>query len=330
MSVHSVRRSGLTMPIVTPRFVDNAWRRGCDFIVLDLEDSVPQHLKAHARTLVREAIANVGKGGAEVFVRINHDSMEADVEAAVWPGLKRIKYPKTEHAEEVRRLDALITRFERERGIDPGTIEIDPSIETALGVANVFEIAAASPRIREFGATTGGYDLSRDLGVEMFVDFDQFVYPRGEAELAARALGLGVRAAPFVPNTSGSVSDADRALRQAEAARHCGFRLGGGGLNPAVVESHNRGLTPSGDEVRDAEWVLEQYRRLEASGERWIEIELNALGAAAKTPRTLRVIDRYEAARASGLLDWAAACALRDREKADAVARVKAAGGALG
>ena len=40
-----VRRSGLTMPVVTARFLDNAWRRGCDFINLDLEDSVPQRLK---------------------------------------------------------------------------------------------------------------------------------------------------------------------------------------------------------------------------------------------------------------------------------------------
>ena len=60
----SVHRSGLTMPVVTPRFVDNAWRRGCDFINLDLEDSVPQHLKGHARTLIKDAIANVSKGGA--------------------------------------------------------------------------------------------------------------------------------------------------------------------------------------------------------------------------------------------------------------------------
>lgn len=308
----NVRRSGLTMPIVTPRFVDNAWRRGCDFIVLDLEDSVPQHLKAHARTLVKDAIANVAKGGAEVFVRINHDTMDEDVEAAVWPGLKRIKYPKTEHAHEVHRLDTLITRFEGERGIETGTIEIDPSIETALGVANVFEIASASARIREFGATTGGYDLSRDLGVEMFVDFDQFVYPKGEAELAARTLGLGLRAAPFVANTTGSVSDGNRALRQAEAARRCGFRLGGGGLNPAVVDSHNVGLTPTEEELRDARWVLEQYERLKQSGEAWLEFES-------------RIIDRYEAARASELLEWAAACDERNRIKAEAMARVKVA-----
>jgi citrate lyase subunit beta/citryl-CoA lyase len=216
MSQRKVRRSGLTMPIVTARFVDNAWRRGCDFVLLDLEDSVPQHMKAHARSLVEASIPKIARGGTEPFVRINHEYMRADLEAAVRPGLKRVRYPKTEHADEIRRMDALITRLERERGIRPGTIEIDVGIETAVGVTNVYEIAGASPRIREFAASSGGYDLSRDLGVEMFVDYDQFVYVRGEAELAARALGLGVRAAPFVANTSGSVSDGDR--RHAGAA----------------------------------------------------------------------------------------------------------------
>jgi citrate lyase subunit beta / citryl-CoA lyase len=309
---HSVRRSGLTMPIVTARFVDNAWRRGCDFVLLDLEDSVPQHLKAHARSLVKDAIPKIARGGTEPFTRINHEYMQADLEAAVWPGLKRIRYPKTEHAEEVRRMDAIVTRLERSRGIRPGTIELDVGIETAVGVANVYEIAAASPRIREFGATNGGYDLSRDLGVEMFVDYDQFVYVRGESELAARALGLGVRAAPFVANTTGSVSDADRALRQAEAARKCGFHLGGGGLNPAVVESHNIGYTPTEAELRDARFVLGQYDRVVDSGEPWLEIEG-------------RVIDRYEAARARDTIEWAAACAERNREKQLAVERTRAA-----
>lgn len=307
----TVRRSGLTMPIVTPRFVDQAWRRGCDFVLLDLEDSVPQNRKDYARTLVKDAIPKIARGGTEPFTRINHEHMQADTEAAVWPGLKRIKYPKTETADEVRALDALITRLEKERGIEPGSIEIDTGIETALAVTHVYEIASASPRVKEFGATNGGYDMSRDLGVEMFVPYDQFVYLRGECELAARALGLGVRATPFVANTTGSVSDGNRALRQAEAAKACGIRLGGGGLNPAVVESHNQGYTPNADDIRDAHWVLAQYARLEASGEPWMEIEG-------------RVIDRYEAARARGTLAWAALCAVKDREKAEAVARVKA------
>lgn len=308
----TVRRSGLTMPVVTPHFVDNAWRRGCDFVVLDLEDSVPQHLKAHARSLIKDAIPKIAKGGTEPFTRINHDFVQADLEAVVWPGLKRVKYPKTEHAAEVRRLDDIITRLERERGIRPGSIEIDTGIETAVGVANIFEIAGASPRVREFGASASGYDMSRDLGIDMFVDFDQFVYIKGEAELTAQTQGLGVRATPFVANRSGSVSDPDRAWRLARGSRACGFRLGGGGLNPAVVDGHNRGFTPTEDDVRDARWVLEQHRLLAGTGDTWREVDG-------------RIIDGYEAARACETLEWAELCAVRDREKAAAVARTKAA-----
>lgn len=306
----NVRRSGLTMPVVTRRFIDNAWQRGCDFINVDLEDSVPQHLKGHARTLIKEAIANVTRGGAEAFTRINHDLMLADLEGIVWPGLNKVNYPKAEYGCEIKKLDEIITRLERERGIRPGTVEIGAAIETSVGVANAHDIASASLRLKEFGGAAG-YDMSRDLGVEMFVGFDQFVYGKGEVELVARALGLEVHTAPFTANTTGSVSDSDRAFREAEAARKCGFRIGGG-LHPSVVESQNRGFTPTEEEVSDAQWVLEQYRLLEGTSDTWLE-------------DNGRVIDRHEASRARELLQWSAACADRDREKADAVARTEAA-----
>ncbi len=301
-----VRRSGLTMPVVTPRFVDNAWRRGCDFINLDLEDSVPQHLKGYARSLIKDAIANVSKGGAEVFTRINHDLVEADLEAIIWPGLSKVNYPKAEHASEIQKLDRIITRLERQRGIRPGTVEIGANIETAVGVANAHQIASASPRIKEFGGATG-YDMSRDLGVEMFVGFDQFVYGKGEVELAARAQVLEVHTAPFTANVTGSVSDPDRAFSEAEAAWRCGFRVGGG-LHPNVVDPQNRGFTPTEQEVADARNVLEQYRVLAGNGDSWAEIDG-------------RVIDQHEARRARELLDWDEMVRVRDREKAEAVAR---------
>ncbi|MCH7843992.1 MAG: hypothetical protein IID01_14650 [Chloroflexi bacterium] len=307
----AVHRSGLTMPVVTPRFVDNAWRRGCDFINLDLEDSVPQHMKGYARTLIKDAIANVTKGGAEAFTRINHDLVQADLEGIVWPGLAKVNYPKAEYAEEIEKLDRIITRLERERGIRPGTVEIGANIETSVGVANAYDIASASPRVREFGGA-GGYDMSRDLGVEMFVGFDQFVYGKGEVELAARALDLEPHTAPFTANTTGSVGDPDRAFQEAEAARRCGFRVGGG-LHPNVVEPQTRGFTPTPDEAEEARRVLEQYRELEISGRTWAEIDG-------------KIVDRYEAARARKLLEWSEICARRDQEKAEAVARVEQAG----
>jgi hypothetical protein len=64
--------------------------------------------------------------------------------------------------------------------------------------------------------------------------------------------------------------------------------------------------------VRDAHWVLEQYERVCEANETWMEIDG-------------RVIDRYEAEHARDTLEFAAACAARDREKAKAVARTQAA-----
>ena len=326
-----LKRSGLTMPIVTPRFINNAWHRGCDFINMDLEDSVPPHLKGVARDLVRECIPVVNKGGANAVCRINHDLMEADLTAAVWPGLMHVNYPKAEHGHEIERMDEIITRLEAERGIRPGTVEIGANIETAVGVANAYEIVTASPRVREFGGAAG-YDMSRDLGVEMFVPFDQFVYGKGEVELAARAAGREPHASPFTPNITGSVSDPDRAFAEADAARKCGFRIGGG-LHPAVVEPQIRGFAPSDDEISDAHWVLQEYRKLARSGETWVQVDVSSVDRE-ESPRPLaadsymgrhRVIDRYEAARADELLEWQNLCRERDREKAEAIDRVRAA-----
>lgn len=328
-----MKRSGLTMPIVTERFINNAWHRGCDFINMDLEDSVPPHLKDKARNLVKASIPVVNKGGADAVCRINHDLMEADLNAVIWPGLMQVNYPKTEYGSEIRRMDEIISRLEAERGIRPGTVEIGANIETAVGVANAYEIASASHRVRDFGGASG-YDMSRDLGVEMFVGFDQFVYGKGEVELAARALGVTPRAAPFTPNITGSVSDPDRAFAEADAARQCGFRIGGG-LHPNVVEPQNRGFTPTDAELEDAQWVLQEYAKLERSSQTWRQIDTwqdidrqqipKPLAADQDSPNRCRIIDRYEAARAEELLDWSQRCRQRDQEKKDAIARVRAA-----
>ena len=48
------RRSSLILPVNQPRFVERAYTRGADAIVLDLEDSVPVAEKANARKLVKE------------------------------------------------------------------------------------------------------------------------------------------------------------------------------------------------------------------------------------------------------------------------------------
>ena len=297
----SVHRSGLTMRINNPRFVEAAWTRNCDGINLDFEDSVPQAQKPYCRTLARDAIATVTKGGAEVTIRINQGYIEADVVAAVWPGLSGLNMGHTRTPEEVRLMDVWITRMERLRGIRPGTIHLGVACDNTVATARSAEIAQASPRIRSFGGG-GGYDYSLDMGVEMFVGFDQFFYPRSEGSLIARALGLRPGISAPLPDTTGSVSDGERAYQQAVANRKLGGRQGHG-LHPNVVEPMNRGLTPSPEEVEEAQRLLAFFRQLDEQEES--EGVLDG-----------KVVDRYEAARAQELIEWAAACVEKDAHKA--------------
>ena len=291
------------MPINNSRFVERSWTRDCDYLNFDLEDSVPQSQKEHARTLVRDAIAQGRKGAAEINVRINCAYPEVDVPAAVWPGVSQINFPKAETAEQIRRLDTLITEMERVRGIRPGTVRIGATVETTLGVANSYDIASASPRIDSFGGGTG-YDMSMDMGIDMFVGFDQFVYNRGEGELIALALGLERDGGVYMPDTTGNVGDAELSLKRAEANRKAGLRSGGG-LHPNVVAPQNRGLTPPPEELEAARRVIELFEELDRRGE--VEGKLDG-----------RAVDRYEAARAQELIEWARLCAERDAEKAAA------------
>ena len=178
-------------------------------------------------------------------MRINCAYPEADLDAAVRPGVSRISHPKTDHAEQIRKVDAIITRLERERGIRPGTIEINAMIETTLGVANSYDIAASSPRVKSFSPGTG-YDMSMDMGLEMFVGFDQFFYNRGEGELIAMALGQNRAGGVYMTDTSGSVTDGDRTLEQAIANRKAGFQVGRRPASQRGAATERRAHTSAG------------------------------------------------------------------------------------
>jgi len=296
-----VRRSGMTMPINNPRFVNRSWTRHCDFLNYDLEDSVPQAQKPHARTLVGDAIAIGQKGGADITLRINVAYPEADAAAGVLPGMRRINHTKTEHAEQIRNLDDIVTRLERERGLRPGTVGLFAMTETARGVANAYEYASASPRISTFGGIAD-YDIALDMGIDMFVGFDQLGYNRGECELVAYALGLEPRLTMYTGDTrGGSVSDAEGAYLKAVAFYKAGGRTGGG-LHPNVVDPQNRGFTPTAEEVEQAQRTVAFYGELNQRGD--VEGELDS-----------KTVDVYEARRATELVEWADVCARKDTEK---------------
>jgi len=129
-----------------PDLVEKAARFDPDGIVIDLEDSVPIDLKASARQQVAEILPRLETMN---LVRVNSESqfLEDDLTAVVSEHIYGIGLPMAETVEQVGNADRIITRLERERGLEPDSIKLLLLIETARGVAKCFDLCSAASRV---------------------------------------------------------------------------------------------------------------------------------------------------------------------------------------
>ena len=114
-------RTVLFVPAHKPDWATKAIDSGADCVVLDLEDSVPDGLKADARQTVRETLPRLRAQRPEVglFVRPNALATRqagADLEAVVCPELDGLFTPKIKDATDVLRWETLIDWFEARNG----------------------------------------------------------------------------------------------------------------------------------------------------------------------------------------------------------------------
>ena len=255
MAVPHARRSSLILPVNVPRFVEKAYVRGADAIVLDLEDSVPTQEKASARTLVRDSLALAGRGGAEVLVRVNNDPalLADDIDASVHPGLDGLSIPKAESAAQIHDIVARIERLEGARGLTPRHLRLSLAIETSRGLLAVEEIARSSDRIATM--SIGVEDYCLELGVEPSADGLELLYP--VAHLVTVCKAVGIQPTGLV----GSIADfRDLATfeRAAQRARQLGCE-GAGCIHPDQVTVLNRVFTPDPAKVEHARRVVEAF-----------------------------------------------------------------------
>jgi citrate lyase subunit beta/citryl-CoA lyase len=255
MASPRARRSSLILPVNVPRFVEKASTRDADAIVLDLEDSVPSQEKAAARKLVPPALALVGRGGAEVLVRVNNDPalLADDIEAVVHPGLDGLSIPKAESAAQVREIVARVERLERARGVPAGHVCLSLAIETPRGFLAAEEIARSSDRIATM--SIGVEDFCLELGVEPSADGLELLYP--VAALVTICKAVGVQPTGLVGSIAGF---RDLALfeQAAQRARQLGCE-GAGCIHPDQVTVLNRVFTPDPAKVEYARRVVEVF-----------------------------------------------------------------------
>jgi citrate lyase subunit beta/citryl-CoA lyase len=251
-----VRRSRLYVPVNREQFVTKAWTRDADCIILDLEDSIAPADKDAARKLVKDALPIVKKGGADVEVRINRGFEEKDLDAVIIPGLNSVFIPKCESAEEIQRIDRMVTELEKERCLPEGKIQFSLIIETAIGVINAESIAKASPRIVQ--VSLGQADLSVDIGFPRFpeLNFLQFNYASNKvlyAAAAAKVQPAGLGAQDNVDFTSTTMGHAAmlQACRQAFWMGYLGTSM----IHPGWIKAANEGFTPPESDIDTARKV---------------------------------------------------------------------------
>ena len=287
-----LRRSSLTVPLSSDRFLAKAHTRGADTITLDLEDGVAPALKEAARLRLPDAVAMAGQSGAAVGVRINRplDLAVRDIEAAVIAGVAYISIAKVESAQHVRMLSELIGALEDRRGLPQGAIGLTVAIETVTALHRAAEIAAADPRL--FGIGLGSEDIAADCQMQPVAD--ALFLPKQLIVFAARA--AGIEPYGFI-GTVADYTDLDGLREAVRRARAIGFS-GASAIHPDQIPILNEGFSPSDAEVVKARSILAANSRADAEGR----------GAFAYEGR---MIDKPVVDRALALIARAEAIALR-------------------
>ncbi len=291
-------RSMLFVPGNKPAWVEKAIHAGADGLILDLEDSVPFSDKAAARPMAAEALARFHALGPVLTVRIN--ALETgmagdDIDALVSPGLSAILAPKIETPQDIATLDALLTQSEHRAGLEPGQVEIYPTLETAKGIYHAYQIATCSPRVPTLACAAGpGGDTARSLGYVWTKEGTETLYIRSKVLLDARAAGVTY---PLITSWF-DVRDLEGLKTDVRLNRQLGYS-GQIVIHPSHVPIVNEAFTPTPQEIAYHQGLLAAMEEAERQGTSAVTYEGAMVDIAmVKTSRQL-----LELARVIGALD---------------------------
>lgn len=239
---------------------------GADVLIQDLEDFTPPARRPEARALAADLYARWRAAGALACVRINALAEEGhtDLRAAIPARPDVVAYPKASTAAEMRALDDAIAACERDAGLPVGGIAILPVCETALGVVNVREIAAASPRIRF--ALLGAEDLAADLMAERSREALELDHARRRFVLECRAAGIEPIDAPY------TFGDVEGAVQEARYARRLGYRCKSL-VRPDHARALRSALVPGDEERAHAQRIVAAFEAARERGEDRVLVE---------------------------------------------------------
>ena len=300
-----LRRSVLSVPGSSDKMIRKSLELPADEIMLDLEDGVALEEKEGARSRIIRALKDRDWGDRVRAYRINSlDTPFAyrdiiNVVEQAGESIEVIVIPKVEKAADVQFVALLLRQIEMNQGLKK-TIGLEASIETALGMLNVKEIAFSSPRLETlvFGIADYGASLTMpSSGVSGHGDAEENLmhrwhFPLSRMVMAAKAAGLAAIDAPF-----GDFKDEKGLKKSCQQAASLGYD-GKWAIHPAQLDTINETFTPSAEDISRAQIILKAYEEVKASGEGATALDGKMVDAA--SVRLAQVT--YEQARRLGLI----------------------------
>jgi len=253
-------RSLVFVPGNNPRFLEKAKSLPADIVCFDLEDSVPDKEKKKARALIKNTLKQRKKYFADIFVRINSPEsgiVEADLKEIVQKGIDGIVIPKVNSVKELKQIEKTISTLEKKRKIKG--IRLMPSIESALGVMNCYEIASSSKRI--VALVFGIFDLLNDMGIEYTKGNPPGAkYSRYKVPVAATAAGVAA-----IDGIWQDLKDKNGFTKDCEVGRSLGY-AGKSIIHPDQIQTVHKIFHPSKPEIEWAKKVCSVYEELTKKG----------------------------------------------------------------
>lgn len=252
-----------------------------DVINLDLEDSVSPNDKDAARSNVIAAINDIDWNTKHLSVRIN--SLDTpfwyrdvvDLLEQAGDRLDQIMIPKVGCAADVYAVDALVTAIEAAKGRKK-RVAFEVIIESAAGLVNVNEIAAASPRLQAM--SLGAADYAASMGMQttgIGGTQDNYYMLQGDTRhysdpwhWAQTAIVAACRTHGILPvdGPFGDFSDDEGYRAQARRSATLGM-VGKWAIHPRQIALANEVFTPSDAAVAEAREILAAMKDAKARGE---------------------------------------------------------------
>ena len=221
---------------------------GADAVILDLEDSVAAEEKSSIRKEYIKALDDGVLTGMRVFVRVSDldatHEVEEDIRALTRPDITGFLLPKVKHADQVKQVDDILTKVEKELNLEQSAAKLVPILEVPEAYFHSDTISSCSPR--NICVIVGSGDFTAAAVCDDHSPTYDAFFSRGV--MSAKAAGIEA-----VCGVHDKIDDHAGLERFCIKMKKCGY-VGGVALTPKQIQIINNAFvyTP-----REMTWVDE-------------------------------------------------------------------------